>query len=100
MPDSDSAVRRMVDELGTSKRIGHRALIFIHGWGSSGVGGVMREAVRKKLEEPSLRGLVDDYCGGENWEMRRREFTERCPQLKEYSRNISGNPGVTVVLLK
>ncbi len=99
-PTVDLAVRDMVGQLGTYKRQGYRALVFIHGWGSSGAGGGIRTAVRIKLRERSLSGLVQDFCGGEEWKDRRAGFIDYCSQLKQFDRDISENKGVTVVLLK
>lgn len=100
LPTVDEAVRDMVNKLGTYKRMGYRSLILIHGWGSSGVGGGIRNGVRKKLDERSLSGLVHRHCGGEEWHTYKKEFVDYCNQLKQYEQEIAGNPGVTVVLLK
>lgn len=100
LPTVDAAVRDMVGKLGTYKRQGYRALVLIHGWGSSGTGGGIRTGIRKKLGERSLSGLVYRYCGGEDWHNCRKEYTGYCSQLKQYEREIDQNPGVTVVLLK
>ncbi|MDD2295457.1 MAG: hypothetical protein PHT29_05325 [Eubacteriales bacterium] len=99
-PTVDLAVRDMVGQLGTYKRMGYRALVFIHGWGSSGTGGGIRNGVRKKLRERSLSGLVQDFCSGDEWVERRAEFIDYCSQLKQFDRDIAENKGVTVVLLK
>lgn len=99
-PTVDLAVRDMVGQLGTYKRMGYRALVFIHGWGSSGSGGGIRSGVRSKLRERSLSGLVQDFCSGDKWKDRRLEFIGYCSQLKQFDRDIAENKGVTVVLLK
>jgi len=99
-PTVDLAVRDMVGQLGTYKRLGYRALVFIHGWGSTGVGGGIRSGVRRKLTERSLSGLVQDFCSGDEWKDRRLEFIDYCSQLRQFDRDISDNKGVTVVLLK
>ncbi|WP_130863908.1 hypothetical protein [Bacilliculturomica massiliensis] len=99
-PAAETAVRDMVGQLGTGKRQGLRAVILIHGYGSSGTGGSIRAAVREKLRESSLRGLVRDWCGGENWIHRKWEMIGLCGELAQYQRRIEGNPGVTVVILK
>jgi hypothetical protein len=99
-PTVDLAVRDMVGQLGTYKRLGYRALVFIHGWGSTGTGGGIRSGVRKKLAERSLSGLVQDFCSGDEWKDHRAAFIDHCSQLKQFDRDISENKGVTVVLLK
>lgn len=99
-PTVDLAIRDMVGQLGTYKRQGYRALILIHGYGSSGVGGSIKVAVRSKLKESSLRGLVKSYVGGEDWINQKKELVGYCSQLREFESRVSGNQGVTVVLLK
>lgn len=99
-PTIDLALSNMVSQLGASKRQGYRAVILIHGYGSSGTGGKIKTAVRSKLREPGLSGLIRVYCGGEEWICRRNEMTGICSQLKDFDVRLSGNPGVTVVILK
>ncbi len=99
-PTVEMALQNMVNQLTTSKGQGFKAVILIHGYGSSGVGGGIKTAVRKKLQEPSLRGIVRNYCGGEHWHERKKEMINICQPLASHSRRIEGNLGVTVVLLK
>ena len=99
-PTVEVAVRNMVNELSTAKRAGFKAIILIHGYGSSGLGGSIKTAVKEKLKERSLSGIVRDFSGGEDWANRKRDFTEICAQLREYSTYIEGNRGLTVILLK
>lgn len=100
MPTVDAAVRTMVDQLGTCKRTGFRAVILVHGYGSSGVGGKIKAAVSAALREPRLSGLVRETCPGERWADGKRDFLSTCPQLRDHEVRIAGNQGVTVVLLK
>ncbi|MDO4553248.1 MAG: hypothetical protein Q4C22_06895 [Bacillota bacterium] len=99
-PTVEAAVREMVNQLGTCKGQGYKGVILIHGYGSSGVGGGIRPAVRAKLKERSLAGLVRSFCGGEEWTERRGQMIELCGQLRDFESRVKGNPGVTVVLLK
>lgn len=99
-PTVDVAVRNMVNHLGTCKRQGFKAVILIHGYGSSGVGGSIKVAVRSKLKESSLSGIVKEYCGGEQWYEKKREFISNCQQLSDFGNRVQGNQGITVVLLK
>lgn len=99
-PTVDQAVRDMVGQLGACRRQGYRALILIHGYGSSGTGGGIRAGIRSKLKEKSLCGLVSSWCGGEDWINRKQDLVNCCPHLKQFEQRISDNQGVTVVLLK
>jgi len=100
LPTVDEAVRRMKNDLATAKMSGYKAAILIHGYGSTGVGGAIKPAVCKNLSQPGLVGIVKDWVCGENWQSKKILFLAHCPALKEHSRHIDGNAGITVVLLK
>jgi hypothetical protein len=99
-PTVEEAVRRMKNELSTAKMSGCKAAILIHGYGSSGTGGAIKPAVCKALSEPVLVGIVRDWVAGENWQSKKNVFLATCPMLKEQGKQIDGNLGITVVLLK
>lgn len=99
-PTVDAAVRNMVSQLGTCKGQGYKAVILVHGYGSSGVGGGIKAAVRSKLRDSSLSGIVRSSCGGEHWFEKKKDLLALCQTLADYQRKIDGNQGVTVVLLK
>ena len=99
-PDSATAVSNMVNGLYTAKGAGYKAVILIHGYGSSGSGGAIKVAVKEKLKERSLSGIIRDFTGGEDWINVKRLFMETCPQLKDFSQYVESNRGLTVVLLK
>lgn len=99
-PLVEDAIRRMKNDLATAKMSGCKAVILIHGYGSTGTGGAIRPAVAKCLKEPGLVGMVKDWVPGENWQTKKAVFLADCPGLKEHVRHIDGNKGVTIVLLK
>ena len=99
-PTVDAAIRRLINELQTAKGAGYKALIVVHGYGSSGVGGAIKPAVHSKLRAGSLIGIVRDFVSGEDWMNRKSVFVDVCPQLRDFSNYIAGNRGLTVVLLK
>ena len=99
-PSADTAVKNMINQIGTCKGQGCKAVILVHGYGSSGIGGGIKAAVKSKLRESSLSGIVRSHCGGENWYEKMRELLALCPALSDYQRKIDGNNGVTVVILK
>lgn len=100
LPTVDLALKEMINQLTTYKRQGYRAIILIHGYGSSGTGGKIKIAVRAKLKDPSLSGIVRKFCGGEDWVNNKRSMLDVCNQLRDFESRVSGNPGVTVVILK
>jgi len=100
MPTVDAALLKMRNSLTTYKRQGYKAVILIHGYGASGVGGSIKSAVIRSLGENSMRGIVRAYVGGEQWFDRRREIIDICKDLGNFERKIASNNGVTVVLLR
>lgn len=100
MPTIDIALHKMKNALTTYKGKGYKAVILIHGYGSSGVGGGIKTAVTKCLGENSMIGIVRTYTGGEQWLNRKREILALCKDLENYERKISNNEGVTVVILR
>ncbi len=99
-PTVDEAMKRMINDLSTAKGAGYKAVVLVHGYGSTGVGGAIKFAVKSKLKEGPLRGVVRDFVGGESWNDRKKEFVEICNQLRDFSTYVDGNRGITVVLLK
>lgn len=100
MPTVDVALQRMKNSLTTHKRQGGKAVILIHGYGASGVGGSIKNAVKKCLSENSMRGIVKIYVGGEHWLDRKKEILAMCKSLENYEQSIANNDGVTVVILR
>lgn len=94
------AMKKLKDSLATYKRTGTKAVIVIHGYGSTGTGGSIKTAVRKELSETSLKGIVRCFVGGENWIENKRSFLSLCGSLDKYESRISNNSGVTVVILR
>lgn len=99
-PAADTAVINMKNSLMACPRRGIRAALLIHGYGSSGVGGAIRLAVRGALADGSLSTVVRDFVPGEQWHWRKRELLAQCPALARYERRIANNEGITVVLLR
>ncbi|MCR3921887.1 MAG: Smr/MutS family protein [Firmicutes bacterium] len=100
MPTVEVAIQRMKNALTTYKRQGCKAVILIHGYGSTGVGGSIKNAVKKSLADRSLRGIVRTSASGEQWLDRKREMISMCKALENYDFRIASNAGVTVVILK
>ena len=100
MPTVDAALQKMRNSLTTYKRQGYKAVILIHGYGASGVGGSIKAAVIRCLGENSMRGIVRDFVGGDQWFNRKREILDICKDLSNFERKIAGNSGITVVLLR
>lgn len=99
-PTVDVAMRRFADALTTHRRLGCRALVVIHGYGSTGQGGKIKQAFQAALASPAIAPQVRTAASGTQWPYRKRELTAACGELAGWERQIANNEGVTVVLLK
>ena len=69
MPPVDIALCNMELEIEVGKISGVKAIKFIHGYGSSGVGGVICKAVRERLASLKKQRIIKDYIFGEDWDI-------------------------------
>lgn len=102
MPSVPVALRRLESELYTAKRLGFAAVKLIHGYGSSGVGGKLRVAVRQELEKRRRLGQLTAVIPGEKFsifEEETRLALNRCGSLRQDRDLDRYNNGVTFVLL-
>lgn len=77
-------------------------ITLIHGYGSTGKGGVIRSECRKTLDYMKGKKIISDYIAGEDFHKRSgrvRTILQRYSQLAK-DRNLNqGNQGVTLVIL-
>jgi len=102
MPDSDDAIRRVTYNIRNSKVLGTRAIKFIHGYGSTGAGGVIRVKTRRYLSEQKHKGYIKDYITGENFSIfdeATRRALNLCPELRNDPDLDRHNNGITIVIL-
>ena len=103
MPYVDEALEHLGKSLRRAKGSGCKVVKFIHGYGSSGKGGKIRQAVRRELARRLERGEVALVVPGERFslfdpdtqQLMRRHFC-----VTRDSDMGRGNLGVTLVMLK
>ncbi len=101
-PSREEALRRLEAAIARAHHKGVRVLKIIHGYGSSGVGGILRPVVRNFLRQAKERGQMTLFVNGESFssfEGRSKELLGQAAQLlldKDLGR---GNRGITLVLL-
>lgn len=102
LPIVEVAIRKMDQAIADAKQQQITALTFIHGYGSSGKGGVIREECRKILDYMRGQKEIRDYIFGENFNRRSgsaRDLIRRYPELGS-DRNLGkSNKGITIVIL-
>jgi hypothetical protein len=102
LPTVEEAMRRMESKLSLAIAQGVRVVRFVHGYGSSGKGGKIREACRRTLSAMLQRNQIKNFIRGEDYSAARlsaQEMVRRIPGLKSSSRTDSGNSGITLVEL-
>ena len=100
-PVLEIALNRMAEVIADAKRTRVNVLTLIHGYGSSGKGGVIRTECRKSLDFMKLKGEILDYVYGEDFNKRStivKSLLRRYPNLA-YDKNMNrGNRGITLVV--
>ncbi|WP_339133430.1 MAG: Smr/MutS family protein [Candidatus Electrothrix sp. GW3-4] len=102
MPTVEQALGRLDRELEQAKKEGCRVLTLIHGYGSSGQGGAIREEIRAKLQYLKYRGEINDVFTGEQFSTGNgpgRNLLRRFPFLRQHRDLNRGNRGITLVVL-
>ncbi|MGA7306203.1 MAG: hypothetical protein WBW88_15095 [Rhodothermales bacterium] len=66
-PPADVAADRMETILANAKASGTKVVIVIHGYGSGGTGGSIKEAVRKRLRSLKTDRRIRTFVFGENF---------------------------------
>ena len=100
LPTVEQALSRLDTALLRARDSGVTLLRLIHGYGSSGVGGRLREAVRIQLNYLRRSGRVRLVVPGEEYASRTAEtkrLMKRYPVLMRCERTDSRNPGITFV---
>jgi hypothetical protein len=102
MPSVEQARARLRDELRSAREGGIKVLKFVHGYGSSGVGGDLRISLQSTLRQMAEQHEISDCIYGENWrtsDERSWELLKRMPELKSDGDLGKGNKGMTIVIL-
>lgn len=101
-PTAEQAIKTMLEVIGDAQRNHVSVLTFIHGYGSSGKGGVIRDECRKTLGYMKSKGTIHDYIVGEKFNRHQpviRDLLRRYPKLA-VNRNLNkSNRGITLVVL-
>ncbi len=102
MPDVKEARKRLREELDKARQKGHVAVKIIHGYGSKGVGGTLRDALRRSLTGMRNKNQIQHFVHGERFsfdELVAREAIDMCPALNRDSDYNRHNEGITIVIL-
>ena len=93
---------RLEQALRTAKARRVPVLKIIHGYGSGGKGGAIRQDARQLLEAKKRSGEIRGFVGGEDFSpfsAEARKILDLFPELSKDHDFSRGNDGITIVLL-
>lgn len=102
MPAADDAIKRITFHIRNGRAMGVSALKIIHGYGSTGKGGKIRQEARRYLEDQKRKHLIHDCIAGEDFSIFNASTIEAfksCPELRKDSDLERHNNGITIVIL-
>lgn len=101
-PHAEEARLRLEYEMQRARTEGYIAVKLIHGYGSSGVGGVLRTEIQKELAHAAQSGKVQGFIAGEDWRTSGElawKVVSKFPEWKQDRDFGRQNKGITIVLL-
>jgi hypothetical protein len=102
MPRAEQARLRMQRELALARGQGIVAVKLIHGYGSSGTGGVLRNELQKELRSASSAKSITCFIAGEEWSISDEttwSLLKKYPEWKQDSDLGRRNKGISIVVL-
>jgi hypothetical protein len=96
-----TALARLEREIEAARAAGVQVMTIIHGYGSSGKGGVIREECRKTLAYLQSIGRISSCIPGEEFHRKAgptRSLLRRYPELAGDAKLGRNNPGITLVV--
>ena len=102
LPLVDEALERLERELRQAKASGTKLLRLVHGYGSTGTGGKIKDRLNKRLPQLLHQNKIKNYVEGELYSDRTNagsDLLSRYSKLRSSLRSDSENPGITFVEL-
>lgn len=103
MPTSIDAMNTLNNRIYAERASGASCVKIIHGYGSTGKGGVIRKDCRMKLTEYRRRGVIKGMIFGEKlgpFDEEGRRAAASHPELRSDIDWGRDNPGITIVFFK
>lgn len=101
-PNVDYALYLIDEEIRYSRATGNRVIVVIHGYGSHGTGGAIKDGVKSYLPNLKKSGVIVDFVHGENWgdlNPTKKMIESIDPQIILNENLYLINSGVSVILL-
>ena len=104
LPRVDIALQRFDEALDELSQTAVKIIKVIHGYGSGGRGGKIKESIRQELIYQRRSDWIADYYAGEDLGTGKESYQELCrkyPAVKSLlTKDMLGNPGITLIILK
>ena len=101
-PSVEQAIAIVELEIECSKKEGYYAIKIIHGYGSHGVGGVIKKELLKWKNKAIRQHKILSYVKGENWSDTNptvQKIKQICPEVIGDFELFNSNAGVSVILI-
>ena len=98
----NQAIAQFLVEVEAYKKGGYKVMKVIHGYGSHGVGGAIRNQFLKKCQELKSRGIIEDFVCCNNWTTKnivRKIAINYCPDLLADAELTCLNPGCSIIIM-
>jgi hypothetical protein len=102
-PTRSTALERLKNAIYTAEMEGANVLKIVHGYGSHGTGGAIRDAVRGRLRRLVNKNQIACFIPGEEFSipnLKTADAVGKWPELKEDRDYGNSNPGITVIILR
>jgi len=102
-PSLEEARAQVLAEIRRAKRDGVRALKVIHGYGSSGKGGVLGVGLRKSFRLRKKEGVIKEFIPGEDFSIFNQvvlTLLDAVPEMHGDPDLNTTNEGITVLWIK
>jgi len=102
MPTLEVARQRLSAALQAARREGHTVIKFVHGYGSTGAGGVLRRGIHASLRKRRKKGEIKAFIYGECFSVfdeTTRHWIEEYPELSRDRDLERGNEGISIAIL-
>jgi hypothetical protein len=104
LPTVDQALEKFDHTLSELSGTAVKVVKVIHGYGSGGKGGRIKEAIRQELIYQRRTHIIHSYYAGEDLQPGKeayQELNKQNPTIKNIlTKDMLGNPGITLVILK
>ena len=102
MPRVEEARLRLERELNIARQQRCAAVKLVHGYGSSGTGGALRNELQNELGQAARNGEIRAFIAGEDWRISDEttwQLLKKFPEWKQDTDLGRNNRGISIVVL-